>query len=55
MKIETEIGRQFARNFWDDIRNKLIEANYKPLPVRRVEIPKPDGGKRPLGIPTESN
>ena len=37
-------------------RNKLLEAIrggwYKPQPVRRVEIPKPDGGKRMLGVPT---
>ena len=37
---------QFAQNFWDDMRSKLIDGSYKPLPVRRVEIPKPDGGKR---------
>ncbi len=43
---------QLAQNFWDDMCSKLIDGRYKPLPVRRVEIPKPDGGKRLLGIPT---
>jgi RNA-directed DNA polymerase len=43
---------EFARNHWKSIRNQLMEESYKPKPVKRVEIPKPDGGKRPLGIPT---
>jgi RNA-directed DNA polymerase len=34
------------------IRQSILEGTYKPSPVRRVEIPKPDGGKRILGIPT---
>lgn len=37
---------------WNKIKIKLLEGTYKPSPVRRVEIPKPDGGKRLLGIPT---
>ncbi len=43
---------EFARNHWTSIRKELMEGSYKPSPVKRVEIPKPDGGKRPLGIPT---
>ena len=40
------------RDRWEDIRKSLLEGSYQPLPVLRVEIPKPDGGVRPLGIPT---
>ena len=37
---------------WPKIRQKLAEGTYHPKPVLRVEIPKPDGRKRKLGIPT---
>jgi RNA-directed DNA polymerase len=41
----------FSRENWNSIREKLRESIYQPLPVKRVEIPKPTGGTRPLGIP----
>jgi len=37
---------------WEKIRSKLLAGGYVPSPVRRVEIPKPEGGSRMLGIPT---
>ena len=37
---------------WEEIKIQLLNGTYKPTPVKRVEIPKPDGGVRLLGIPT---
>lgn len=44
--------RTNAAKHWNKIKIKILEGTYKPSPVRRTEIPKPDGSKRLLGIPT---
>lgn len=42
----------FIREHWEKIQAKLRDGSYRPTPVKRIYIPKPDGAKRPLGIPT---
>jgi RNA-directed DNA polymerase len=47
-----ELG-DYLKQHWPVIREQLLNGIYEPKPVRRVEIPKPDGrGVRKLGIPT---
>jgi RNA-directed DNA polymerase len=43
---------EYLKQHWPTVREQLLRGTYKPQPVRRVEIPKPDGGVRKLGIPT---
>ena len=43
--------REHLRGHWVEIREQLLAGSYQPQPVRRVGIPKPDGGVRELGIP----
>jgi group II intron reverse transcriptase/maturase len=42
----------YLKAHWKEVRGTLESGKYRPSPVRRVEIPKPDGGVRQLGIPT---
>ena len=42
----------YLRTHWSGIREALLNGSYRPEPVRRVQIPKPGGGMRELGIPT---
>lgn len=50
MKVE-EL-RDYMNANWTSIKQSILERRYKPAPVRRVEIPNPNGGVRKLGIPT---
>src|SRR5260370_12973163 len=42
----------YLEQHWPAMREQLLSGTYEPKPVKRVEIPKPDGGVRKLGIPT---
>lgn len=44
--------RKHLKEDWHYIKSALLSGTYKPMPVREVDIPKPDGGVRTLGIPT---
>jgi RNA-directed DNA polymerase len=42
----------YLKTHWDAVKTTLLAGTYRPMPVKRVEIPKPGGGVRLLGIPT---
>ena len=46
-----DAAKDYLRKHWPNIRAQLLEGTYQPQPVKRVEIPKPDGGIRKLGVP----
>jgi RNA-directed DNA polymerase len=50
--MEVQDLHDFLKEHWLEVRAALESGRYRPSPVRRVEIPKPDGGVRQLGIPT---
>ena len=51
-KMSVDEGSKYFKEHKENIKEALRTRTYKPSPIRRVEIPKPDGGKRKLGIPT---
>ena len=50
--LDIEQTAQMVRTHWPHIRQQLLAGTYRPSPVRKVMIPKPDGSQRELGIPT---
>lgn len=50
--MEVSSLREYLIKEWKHIRSSLLDSTYEPMPVKQVNIPKPDGGIRTLGIPT---
>ncbi len=51
-EMTCEEVKEYLKVHGNEIRNQILSRKYQPLPVRRVEIPKPNGGIRKLGVPT---
>ncbi len=51
-QMNVEQLKPYLQEHWAQIREELLKGQYQPQPVRSVEIPKPQGGMRQLGIPT---
>ena len=51
-KMPVESLRPHFLEHWHTLKEQLLTGTYFPSPVRRIEIPKPNGGTRKLGIPT---
>jgi RNA-directed DNA polymerase len=50
--MEVEQLRGYLREHWARVREQILKGTYEPRPIKRVDIPKPGGGTRMLGIPT---
>jgi RNA-directed DNA polymerase len=50
--VSTDELKAYLQAHWPQIKQQLLDGSYQPQPVRKVEIPKPGGGKRMLGIPS---
>src|SRR5438309_11120367 len=50
-RMTIDDAKDYLREHWPSIRSQLLAGTYQPQPVKRVEIPKPDGGSRKLGVP----
>ncbi len=50
--MQTDELRDYLNSHWQDLRQSILSGNYRPQAVLKVEIPKPSGGTRMLGIPT---
>lgn len=51
-EMTTDQLKEYLQANWSSVKEELLKGTYLPQPVRKVEIPKPGGGKRMLGIPT---
>ena len=51
-RMTTEELKDFLKEHWPQLKDEVLSGRYKPRPVKEVEIPKPGGGVRKLGIPT---
>lgn len=49
---DIDASLEMIREHWAEIKERVLNGSYQPLPVKRVEIPKSGGGKRKLGVPT---